>query len=127
MMVSRAAFSNVGGWDEGVSRTVGCDLATTLRVAAQAPLGIVRRPMVAIRKHESNFSSDTERMNLGDAQVLEHVLQTRPELVHLENAILSSVALRRRAALDSAFSRRDFDAVREIYRKRCSTALGVSR
>jgi hypothetical protein len=116
MMVDRAAFLAAGGWDEAVSRSVGCDLATTLRVAARAPLGVVRRPLVAIRKHASNFSGDTEKMNLGDTHVLEHVLRTRPELAHLRQAIGDSIARRRRDALDSAFSRRDFAAVREIYR-----------
>jgi Glycosyl transferase family 2 len=115
MMVARAAFLQAGGWDEGVSRMVGCDLATALRVAALPPVGVVRRPLVGIRKHASNFSGDTDKMNLGDARVLEHVLRTRPELAALDGAIRSSIARRRRDALDSAFSRRDFAAVREIY------------
>jgi glycosyltransferase involved in cell wall biosynthesis len=116
MMVSRATFLEAGGWDEGVSRVVGCDFATVLRVAARPPLGIVRRPLATIRKHAGNFSGDTERMNLGDARVLEHVLRTRPELAPLQDAIRNSVMLRRRDALDSAFSRSDLAAVREIYR-----------
>lgn len=115
MMVSRLAFLEMGGWDEGVSRLVGCDFATALRVAEAPPLGIVRCPLVAIRKHASNISGDTEAMNLGDARVLEYVLRTRPELAPLSEAIRRSMALRRGAALDSAFSRRDFVAVRDIY------------
>jgi glycosyltransferase involved in cell wall biosynthesis len=116
MMVSRAAFLALGGWDEGVSRILGCDMATALRVAARPPLGVLRRPLVAIRKHGGNISADTEKMNLGDARVLEHVVRTRPELAPLRGDILRSVAERRCAALDSAFARRDFAAVREISR-----------
>ena len=116
MMVSRERFLDAGAWDEGVSRMVGCDLATTLRVAARPPIGVVRRPLVSIRKHASNFSGNTEKMNLGDANVLEYVLSTRPELAPFETTIRSSVATRRCAALDSAFSRRDFAAVSEINR-----------
>jgi glycosyltransferase involved in cell wall biosynthesis len=115
MMVSRAIFLAMGGWDEEVSRLVGCDFATTLRVAMLPPLGVVQRPLVTIRKHANNFSGDTEAMNLGDALVLEHVLRTRPELASLEDAIRNSIAARRRAALDSAFSRRNFAAVCDIY------------
>jgi len=114
IMVSRPAFMDAGGWDEGVSR--GCDFATALRVAALPPLGVVRRPLVAIRKHASNLSGNTEAMNLDDAQVLEHVLHTRPELAVLRDAIRRSIAERRAAALDSSFSRGDFAAVRRIYR-----------
>jgi glycosyltransferase involved in cell wall biosynthesis len=117
MTVSRRPFIDAGGWDEGVSRIVGCDFATALRVAMRPPLGVVRRPLVAIRKHAHNISGDTEKMNLGDADVLEYVLQTRPELASLEAAIRDSIASRRQAALDSAFSRRDFVTVRDIHRK----------
>ncbi len=115
-MVPRVGFLSAGGWDERVSRIVGCDFATALRVAATPPLGVIRRPLVLIRKHPSNISADTEAMNLGDACLLEHVLHTRPELAPLADSIRSSIAQRRGQALDSAFSRRDFGAVRNIYR-----------
>jgi glycosyltransferase involved in cell wall biosynthesis len=117
MTVSRGPFIDAGGWDEGVSRIVGCDFATALRVAMRPKLGIVKRPLVAIRKHGGNISGDTEKMNLGDACVLEYVLRTRPELAALAPQIQASIASRRQAALDSAFLRRDFAAVREIHRK----------
>ncbi len=115
MVVARAAFLAAGGWDEAVSRLVGNDFATTLRVALHPPVGVVNRPLVAIRKHCSNYSADTEKMNLGDALVLEHVLRSRPELAPLAAEIKASIAQRRCQALDSAFSRRDFPEVRRIY------------
>ena len=80
MAASRAGLLALGGWDEGVTGLVGCDFATMLRVAMAPPVGVLRRPLVTIRKHSGNFSGDTERMNLGDALVLEHVLSTRAEL-----------------------------------------------
>ncbi len=124
MMVAREKFLAAGAWDEGTSRLVGCDFATTLRVAAHPPIGVVHRPLVAIRKHAQNFSADTEKMNLGDANVLDYVLRTRPELARLEREIRKSMAVRRNAALDSAFSRRDFAAVRKIYALLPSGAAG---
>ena len=116
MLVSRTAFLALGGWDEGVSRVIGCDFATALRVAAHPPVGVVHCPLVAIRKHRGNVSADTEQMNLGDALVLEHVLRTRAELSTLRSAIQSSIAWRRSDALSSAFSRRDFAKVDDIYK-----------
>ena len=115
MMVSKARFLALGGWDEGTSRMIGCDFATALRSAAAPPLGIVGAALVSIRKHAASVSHDTEKMNLGDAQVLDYVRRTRPELASLETEIVQSIAKRRAAGLDSAFSRRDFAAVREIY------------
>jgi glycosyltransferase involved in cell wall biosynthesis len=116
MMVDRAAFLALGGWDEGVSRIVGCDSATTMRVAAAPPVGVVRHALVAIRKHPGNFSGNTEAMHLGDALVLEYVLRNRPELSELAAAIRDSIVERRQKALASAFVRRDFQAVRDIDR-----------
>ncbi len=116
MTADRERFLHIGGWDEGVSRIVGCDFATVLRVGATKPLGLLHEPLVSIRKHASNFSGNVEAMNLGDARVLEYVLSRRQELAPLEAAIRDSVASRRRSAMASAFVRQDFGAVREIDR-----------
>ena len=115
MAVDRAALLAAGGWDEGVSRMRGCDFATALRVAEHPPIGLLRQPLVGIRKHPGNFSGDVEKMNLGDADVLEYVLRTRPTLAPFTSQIRDSIGDRRNDALDSAFARRDFAAVRAIY------------
>ena len=113
MVVNRAAFLNTGGWDEAVSRVVGTDFATTLRVA-EHPIGVVHTPLVGIRRHSGNFSGDVQAINLGDARILEHVLATRPALAPHRAAVLASIADRRAAAADTAFDRRDFASVRQI-------------
>jgi hypothetical protein len=115
MVVARRFFRDIGGWDEAVSRTVGMDFATHLRLAEHAPLGVVRAPLVGIRKHGDNYSADVQKMNLGDATVLEHVLRTRPSLAPHEALIRASIARRRREALETAFTRGDFAAVRAIH------------
>jgi glycosyltransferase involved in cell wall biosynthesis len=104
----------VGGWDESVGRTVGSDFATALRLAEHPPLGIVRRALVGIRRHPGNFSADVQAVNLGDARILAHLLASRPSLLPLAPMIRASIERRRREALDTAFARRDFAAVREI-------------
>lgn len=114
MMADRAAFLALGGWDEGVSRIIGCDFATALRIGNAPPLGVVQAPLVSIRKHEGNISRNTEEMNLGNARVLEYVLRTRPELAIYRDEVLASVTRRRVDALHNAFARRDFEAVRRI-------------
>lgn len=115
MVVERVSFLDAGGWDERVSRTVGCDFATTLRTASRPPVGVSRRATVQVRKHASNFSGDNERMNLGDAAVLHHVLASNPGMEAMRPQFEASMAARREAALHSAFARRDFAAVRSIY------------
>jgi glycosyltransferase involved in cell wall biosynthesis len=114
MVVDRERFLALGGWDEGVSRMVGCDFATTLRIAEHPPIGVLRRPTVGIRKHPGNFSGDVQRMNVGDAAVLEHVLATRPSLSNHAVAIRLSITARRLAAFDTAFATGVFNDVIRI-------------
>lgn len=115
LVTSRAFMLGLGGWDETVGRIVGSDFATILRIGEYAPLGVVRRPLVAIRKHAGNHSADTEAMNLGDAAILEHVLARRASLAGLAPQILRSVTRRRADALALAFVRHDHAAVRRIF------------
>jgi hypothetical protein len=117
MVAGRDFLLRLGGWDEGVGRTLGSDFATALLVAEHPPLGIVRQPLVGIRKHAGNFSADVQAMNLGDAWVLESVLARRPSLAPLGDKIRESIARRRTEALDTAFARRDFAGVRQIAEK----------
>jgi glycosyltransferase involved in cell wall biosynthesis len=114
MIVDRERFVSVGGWDEGVSRSVGCDFATTLRIGEHPPIGVLQKPLVGIRKHAGNFSGDVQKMNLGDAHVLEYVLATRPTLAPYAAEIRASINDRRLDAFDTAFARGDFAAVKSI-------------
>lgn len=114
MAADRRFLLQAGGWDEGTSGLVGRDFATALRIAEHAPLGIVRRPLVGIRKHAANDSGDALAMNLGDADVLEYVLRTRPSMLPHAGLIRASVEARRLSALDLAFARRRFDDVARI-------------
>ena len=116
MMVDRARFLALGGWDTGVTGLVGCDFATTLRIAEHPPIGVLRRPLVRVRKHAGNFSGDVQRMNLGDAAVLAHVLATRASLAPYAAEIRRSIAARRAAAFDTAFARGDFAAADGVAR-----------
>jgi glycosyltransferase involved in cell wall biosynthesis len=116
IVADRLAILAAGGWDEGVGRTVGDDFGTVLRFGELHPFGIVFDPLVGIRKHGGNFSADTRKMNLGDANILEYALRTRPSLQAHAALIQDSIAARRRDAMDGAFADRDFAAVREIYR-----------
>ncbi|MBS7812033.1 glycosyltransferase family 2 protein [Roseococcus pinisoli] len=114
MVADREFLLSIGGWDESVGRVVGTDFATVLLLGEHAPFGVIRRPLVSIRKHEANYSGDVQTMNLGDAAILEHVLARRPTLRPLAREITESIARRRREAFDIAFARHDFEAVLAI-------------
>jgi glycosyltransferase involved in cell wall biosynthesis len=115
LVAVRRDFLEAGGWDEGVGRTVGDDFATVMRLAELKPFGVITAALVGIRKHAGNFSASVRRMNLGDANVLEYVLASRPTLRDYADPIRKSIATRRRDALDSAFADGDHGAVKSIY------------
>ncbi len=115
LVVERQHFLEIGGWDEGVSRIIGCDFATALRIGAHPPIGVAQKPLAGIRKHESNISADVQAMNLGDARVLEHVLRAHPGMDAYQSAFAASIVERRLMAFDTAFARGDFAGVAEIY------------
>jgi glycosyltransferase involved in cell wall biosynthesis len=112
--VARRDFMGQGGWDETIGR--GNDFATSLRIAMRPPIGVVLSPTVFIRKHPGNFSADIQKMNLGDALILEHVLARCPDLRSIEPQILRSIRTRRLDALGTAFARGDFAGVADIHR-----------
>ena len=116
LVVDRAAMLSAGGWDEGVGRTIGDDFGTVLRLAELLPFGVAFEPLVGIRKHIGNFSANSRAMNLGDANILEYTLRTRPSLAGHATLIRDSAIRRRIDALDSAFADGDYDAVHCIHR-----------
>lgn len=115
MVAHRERLLELGGWDEGTSRMVGSDFATALRVAGAPPVAIGEDALVYIRKHSGNYSGSSEKMNFGDADVLEYVFNTRPELANKMEIIKSSIAARRAAGIDAAFSRGDFKTFNRYY------------
>lgn len=122
MVAKRSFLVGLGGWDTSVGRIVGTDFATLLLLSDHSPFGVLHEPLVAIRKHGGNYSADLQAMNLGDAAILEHVLDRRPALERLRSVIKVSVARRRAAALDLAFARGDHAAVLQIWLQLPKTA-----
>ncbi len=124
MMADRKRFLAAGGWDERVGRIVGCDFATALRLADAPPIGVLWRPLVGIRKHARNFSGDNLRMALGDAQVLQTLLDHDDALARFGPEIRQSIQTRLLAAFEIAYARGDLDLVRELRGKIDESALG---
>ena len=115
LAADRRWLVSVGGWDDSVGRPLAGDFATALRLAEHAPLGILQAPLVGIRKHAHNISGNDRATALGEAVVLERVLQTHPAAAAHAAAVRTSIALRRAQALDAAFAAQDHRAVRDIF------------
>jgi glycosyltransferase involved in cell wall biosynthesis len=116
LVAHRQKLLDLGGWDEGASRMVGSDFATALRIAGAPPVALGKEALVYIRKHAGNFSGSSEKMNFGDADVLEYVLKSRIELATKEQTIRISIAERRAAGIDAAFARGDYRTFKKHYK-----------
>ncbi|WP_376087311.1 glycosyltransferase family 2 protein [Roseomonas sp. CCTCC AB2023176] len=111
-MVARAdVMRDVGGWDEAVNRSATGDFGTALRMSMHPPIGVVMEPTVGIRKHDGNYSGDVQKMLLSDARILEHFLSVTPAAAPHADLVRASIRERRIAALETAFARKDFDAL----------------
>jgi hypothetical protein len=70
---------------------------------------------VRIRKHGGNFSGNVETMNFGDAEILEYVLDSRPDMQRKARIFRRSIAERRAAGIDAAFARGDYTTFNKHY------------
>lgn len=113
LVANRAFLEAVGGWDITSGQHAGSDFATALRLARHAPFGIMHQAMVGVRP-EAEGPAHAQAVNMAEASVLEHALACDEGLRPQAGAIRAAIIRRRQAALDIAFTRRDFAAMQEI-------------
>lgn len=114
VLLSRAYFDRVGGFDDALGRTLSEDLEFTLRCLEHAPVGVVMRPLVTIRKHVSNFSRDPRRALLGEAKVLRIALERHATAAAFREEIEAEIARRSVVAADFAYADGDLTETRRI-------------
>jgi glycosyltransferase involved in cell wall biosynthesis len=114
MVADRRFLMETGGWDASLGQGAGLDFATLLRLAEYAPTGVLQQPLVGIRKQASGYSAHIQAVALREAELLDQLLRRRASLRPHAVAIRASVAQRRAQALEIAFVRRDWRAVRQI-------------
>jgi glycosyltransferase involved in cell wall biosynthesis len=113
-MMKRSVFESIGRWNEPLGRVRSGDLDFHLRFAARPPIGVVKSPVVGIRKHEGNFSGDAYVTLLGELQVLDYVLAHHSAARKHEAAILESIERRKMCAAVLAFEAGNFQKMREL-------------
>ena len=114
IMMKRTFFEAVGFWEESLGRTVGEDFEFALRCGSRSPMGVVKIPVVGIRKHAGNFSKDALRMMLGDIEILRFVLKNHSHARDYADIIEKQIGSRSASAAEGAFRIGDFDTVRRL-------------
>jgi hypothetical protein len=105
LLMTKAFFHRIGGFDERFGRVPAEDFEFTLRCAQELPIGVVTQPVVGIRRHEGNFSRHLPRTLAGEAAILEHAIRRHRAATTCRAYIEAEVTRRRIAAFDAAFSR----------------------
>lgn len=116
LVVRRDIFERMNGYDAALRGVKGEDFEFAFRIIAGGPCGFVYRPLVTIRKHESNDSGSSLLLTIGELTVLDRIAAQDSDLMTQECRLALDVAIEQKAhqALAAAFSLQDGAVVRRI-------------
>lgn len=108
-VVRRSLYTDIGGYDSRFNGVGAEDFEFALRLveAGETALGI--EPLVRIRRHGANDSTDNVRQVHGTIQILEFALLNHRSASIYRNAIQQSMEERRLDVFNGAFARGAFD------------------
>lgn len=107
-LMRRSLYLSLGGYDPRFNGVGGEDYEFTLRLVLAANMALCASPLVRIRRHGGNDSTDNVRQVSGEVRILEHALASHRDAARYRDAILKSIQLRRLDVFDGAFARGDF-------------------
>ncbi len=107
-------FHQVGAFREEFGKNPSEDFEFSLRCLMHGPVGVVREPVVEVRRHNANFSGSNEKNTLGQIEILQYVLQNHPIDDAVRAKVVDQIELRRLEAAYDAFHRADFALVRSL-------------
>jgi glycosyltransferase involved in cell wall biosynthesis len=102
----RSFYDAIGGYDPAFGRLPSEDLEFTLRCVMQAPVGLLRRATVGIRRHPGNHSADHVRQLGGEIRILAHSRAAHGADAATRRALTRAIETRTAQAIDGAFARR---------------------
>jgi glycosyltransferase involved in cell wall biosynthesis len=114
VMIRKSFYMRIGGYNTAFRGVGAEDWEFTLRAISSGEIAMCRDPLVKIRKHEHNDSKDAIRMNLGEAQILEHGLKEHSAAKNWEHEITQNLKQRKIQALDGAYAQKNFDLALRI-------------
>lgn len=114
VVVRRAFYQKIGGFDTDFKGVGGEDWEFTLRVVALGKVAICKRVLARIRKHDKNDSADSIHMAKGTADILEYVLKAHPVANQYRAAIMKEIDIRRAGVFDAAFAGGNFSLAKKM-------------
>lgn len=112
-LIRCSLYRRLGGYDAQFNGVGGEDYEFTLRLIDAADMALCIRPLVRVRRHRGNDSTDNVRQVRGDVVILEYALAHHPAAAKYRDAIMESIVERRLDIFNGAFARGSFDIAAE--------------
>lgn len=112
--IKKSFYESLGGYDPSFNGVGSEDWEYTLRAVQNGKTSVCLLPLVHIRRHSGNDSTNQIRMLLGEVTVMEHALQHHTAAKNYVQRIESSINTRRIEAFELAFGLKQFDTALSI-------------
>jgi glycosyltransferase involved in cell wall biosynthesis len=113
-LIRRSVYTAIGGYDPQFNGVGAEDYEFTLRLIDHTDVAVCTTPLVRVRKHGGNDSTDNIRQVRGCVQILEFALDHHPGAKRHRAAILESIDVRRLDIFNGAFARGEFDIAKDM-------------
>lgn len=117
VMMKKTFFNRIGRFNEDFGRRISEDFEFTLRCVQEKPAGVIKMPVVGIRKHEQNFSSGNipgVSFVIGDIDILNYSSQNHRLGPQHKSLIEEQIISRSVSVAHGAFSFGEFRILRDI-------------
>jgi len=125
LVVSRALFDAIGGYDPSFARAGSEDFEFVLRCAGHGPVGVIGEPLVGIRRHGDNFSTNQLRNLLGEIDILRHAMLHHEAAQDHISSIERQISMRSLQALGFAFSEGNYPLVQSLAAAAKGEPMGI--
>jgi glycosyltransferase involved in cell wall biosynthesis len=114
IVMTKALFTSIGGYNAKFARTASEDFEFTLRCVMDAPIGMIDRPLVGIRRHAGNYSANQLANLLGEVNILQYAKAHHRAATWFAAQIDAEIKRRNLEALELAFSNENYELVRTL-------------
>lgn len=113
-VVRRSLYTALDGYDSRFNGVGAEDFEFALRLVEAGATAVCATPMIHIRRHGANDSTDNVRQVHGTIQILEFALAHHRSAAQYREAILESIDVRRLDVFNGAFARGAFDMANQM-------------
>lgn len=112
-VIRRSLYTELGGYDSRFNGVGAEDFEFALRLVEAGETALCATPLIRIRRHGANDSTDNVRQVHGTIQILEFALVHHRSATVYREAVLASVEERRIDVFNGAFARGAFDLAKQ--------------